>query len=195
MSNAFDSTEYPTTEPDVLVIGDRWLWKRCDLTDYPTADYALSYRALQRGGDGANAKITISATESGSEYLVEVASTTTADYTPGRYAWQAYITRSSDSERIRIGEGTWTLAHDYLLGVEDPRTDAERMRDKARAAYETLVARSQQSYSIGQRSVTLRAVDEARREWVRWEHRVAQESNAQRVRGGRASVNNVRVRF
>ena len=43
--NAFDSDNFATVEPEVLTIGDRWVWKRTDLgTDYPPSSYALSYR-------------------------------------------------------------------------------------------------------------------------------------------------------
>ena len=52
MSNLFSSDNYPTVEPEVLTIGDRWVWKRTDLgTDYPPSSYALSYNAkLQDSG-------------------------------------------------------------------------------------------------------------------------------------------------
>ena len=44
MANLFDRANYPTQEPDLLVVGDRWVWRRPDLVaDYPTADYALTY--------------------------------------------------------------------------------------------------------------------------------------------------------
>src|SRR3990167_6523812 len=114
MGNAFDSANYPTREPIELVIGDRWAWKRTDLgADYPPASYALSY-SMRLEGTGAT-EIGINASESGSDYLVEVASVTTAGYTAGRYRWQAYITRSSDSERVMIDSG---------LGEGKPNSDA-----------------------------------------------------------------------
>ena len=55
MSNLFSSYNYPTVEPEVLIIGDRWLWKRTDLgSDYPHASYALSSNAsLQDAGSTA----------------------------------------------------------------------------------------------------------------------------------------------
>ena len=46
MSNAFDSANYPETEPATIIAGDRIAWKRTDLGgDYPPASYALSYKA------------------------------------------------------------------------------------------------------------------------------------------------------
>ena len=57
MSNAFDRNSYPTVEPEVLVAGDRWVWKREDLvSDYPIADYALSYEFHSDSGGGGNHK-------------------------------------------------------------------------------------------------------------------------------------------
>ena len=102
--NAFDFDNFPKVEPEVLTIGDRWVWKRTDLgTDYPPSNYALTYNARLQGA-GSTA-ISITASESGEDYLVEVASATTAGYTAGTYYWSAFITRSSDSQRIQIDSG------------------------------------------------------------------------------------------
>ena len=56
MANLFDRNNYPTQEPDLLVVGDRWMWRRPDLVaDYPTADYALTYEFHEdSGGDGSH---------------------------------------------------------------------------------------------------------------------------------------------
>lgn len=77
MGNAFDSVNYPTTEPEEMVIGDRWLWKRPDLAiDYPSSSYSLSYVADKQGAGSTS--FTLNA--SGSEHSIEVASATTAGY-------------------------------------------------------------------------------------------------------------------
>ena len=76
----------------VLVIGDRWLWKRTDLTDYAVATYALTY-SLRLEGTGST-EIQITASESGSEYRVEGAAATTAGYSAGWDQGPAYITRT-----------------------------------------------------------------------------------------------------
>ena len=53
MSNAFDRTNYPTQEPDTIVVGDRLLWRRDDLADtYPTSAYALTYEFHEDSGGG-----------------------------------------------------------------------------------------------------------------------------------------------
>ena len=76
MANLFDTTNYPTREPDSLEAGDRWAWKRTDLiSDYPSSAYTLSY-VLRREITGERIAVTASAGSDG--YLVEVSSTTTA---------------------------------------------------------------------------------------------------------------------
>ena len=57
MGNAFDSANYPEGEPEELVVGDRWLWKRTSLSaDYPTADYSLSYVADKQASGSTSSR-------------------------------------------------------------------------------------------------------------------------------------------
>ena len=113
MASLFDSTNYPTTEPEVLIIGDRWVWKRTDLgADYAPSSYALSYRARLLGSGATNFSFT--ASESGTEYILEVASSTTTNYTAGEYAWGMYITISSDSERFQLDSGKFELKNNLV---------------------------------------------------------------------------------
>ena len=50
MSNFFDLDNFPTVEPEPLIIGDRWVWKRTDLgTGYPPSSYAITYNARLDG--------------------------------------------------------------------------------------------------------------------------------------------------
>ena len=121
MANAFDSTNFQEYVPDFLTIGDRWVWKREDIvTDYPTADYALSYSFRLKSG--AATHISVTATETSTAYVIEVPSATTAAYTKGNYHFQEYITRSSDSQRILLQEGHVEVRGDYANDNSDPRT-------------------------------------------------------------------------
>ena len=105
MSNIFDRGNYPTQEPDTLVVGDRWVWRRDDLvSDYPLDEYALEYRFTEDSTGNTNA-FTIAATEAESTYLVEIASAVTASLTAGDYQWAAFIIRSSDSQRVVVDQG------------------------------------------------------------------------------------------
>lgn len=193
MANLFDSANYPTSEPAELVIGDRWAWKRTDLgSDYPPASYALSYslRAHESG-----AEIEITANESGSEYHVEVASATTAGYTAGDYHWQAYITRSSDSERVVIDRGTVTVKPNLDAADADPRSHVKKVLDAIEAVLENRATADQESYAIAGRSLSRTPIadlltlrDRYRAEWHR-------EQAAERIKRGLGHAGRVLVRF
>jgi hypothetical protein len=195
MSNLFDSANYPTREPARLVIGDRWLWKRTDLgATYAPASYSLSYEA-RRYGDGADV-FTITATESGTDYVVEVASTVTDDYQPGEYAWGMFITRTADSERIRLAEGVWTLRRD--LAAEDgadPRSHARITLDAIEATIEGRATKDQAAYAIEGRSLSRMPVADLLQFRTHYTHLVNAEFDAQRVRRGERAQNTVRARF
>ena len=137
MSNIFDFTNYPTIEPEVLIIGDRWLWKRTDLgTDYAPASYALSYDARLQG-TGSTA-IIIAASESGDDYLVEVASAKTATEASGTYSCAAFITRSSDSQRVQNDFGEWVVKTNLASDTSDSRDQDEKMVDYLETTLESL---------------------------------------------------------
>lgn len=194
MPNLFDSTNYPETEPHELVVGDRWAWKRTDLgADYDPDSYALSYEAVRHGDDEAT--ISITAGESGTDYVVEVASATTDDYQSGTYSWTAFITRSSDSERIRVDRGTWLLRPDTADDATDPRSFSQRVLDAIRATIEGRATQAHSSYSIEGRAVTRMTPEELERWRGIYEHRVAAERNTERMRAGKPGTNRIQAKF
>ena len=194
MANYFDSTNYPTTEPEVLTIGDRWVWKRTDLgTDYAPSSYALSYNARLLGTGSTTFSIT--ASESGTEYIVEVASCTTSSRTVGVYAWNMYITRSSDSERIALDSGKFELKDNLATSSADQRTHAAKMVDYLEATQESLAQKLTSSYSITDRSNTLRSMDEVSVQLNYYRAVYNRESMKDRAKSGRRTGQNILVRF
>jgi hypothetical protein len=83
--------------------------------------YTLKY-ALRLQGAGTT-EIEITASASGLEYIIEVGSSTTAPYIVGRYTYQTYITRNSDSERITIGSGEIQLLANRDQSTTNPITN------------------------------------------------------------------------
>lgn len=151
--NLFDSANYPQTEPAELIAGDRWMWKRTDLgIDYPPASYGLTYAARLEGS--GTTSITITASESGSDYIVEVASATTAAYTVGVYHWQAYITRTSDSQRVMVDTGTFEVIANRTSATTDPRTHAKIVLEAIEAVIENRATKDQMAYTIEGRSLS-----------------------------------------
>ena len=124
MSNLFDTSNYPDSEPNELYLGDQWNWRRDDLaTDYPTSSYALSYSARLLDSAGTT-EIDITASESDNTYIVSVSQSTTINYTAGDYSWRAFITRSSDSQRLTVDEGFFKVQKDYATDSGDYRSHA-----------------------------------------------------------------------
>ena len=194
MADLFDSTNYPTTEPELLVIGDRWVWKRTDIgTDYAPSSYALSYNARLLGTGSTTFSIT--ASESGTEYIVEVASSTTSSRTVGVYAWNAYITRSSDSERIALDSGKFDVRDNLATSSADQRTHAAKMVDYLEATQESLAQKLTSSYSITDRSNTLRSMDEVSAQLNYYRAVYNREVMKDRAKSGRRTGQNILVRF
>jgi len=193
VSNLFDATNYPEGIPGYLVIGDRWVWKRTDLGgDYDPALYTLSY-SLRRYGSGD--EVTVTATASGTEYLVAVASTTTDDHYAGWYEWQAYITRDSDSERFTVDTGRVELVTNRDANPDDPRNHNRRMLDLLTTAIEALAAKTHRSYSIGDRSMTYTDLPELREQRDLYASRVDGDERAERAARGEGGGHRIRVRL
>ena len=194
MADLFDSTNYPTTEPEILVVGDRWVWKRTDIgSTYAPSSYALSYRARLLGAGSTN--FSFVASESGTDYLVEIASSTTVNYSSGTYAWSMYITRSSDSERFALDTGKFEVQENLVTSSADPRTHAGKMVDYLETTLDSLAQKLTTSYSVSDRSNTLRSIDEVRGELNYYKTVFRREVQKDRAKSGKRTGQNILVRF
>ena len=196
MANLFDRSNYPTQEPYELVVGDRWVWKREDLnTDYSTDLYSLSYEFHCDSGGGGNHAFTINATESGNVYYVEVASTTTANYSPHRYVWDAYITRTSDSQRIRIDSGVTQLLDNLANTNADQRSHVKKVLDALEAMIANRAAVDQSSMSIAGRSLSRMDINDLLSWRDKYKAEYLRELKKARAKNGSSTGNTVKVRF
>ena len=194
MSNLFNSNNYPTVEPEVLTIGNSWLCKRTDLgSAYPPASYALSYNARLQGA-GSTA-ISITASESGDEYLVEVASATTASYTADIYSWSDYITRSSDSQRIQIHAGDFVVQTNHATSSADSITHSEKMVYYLESTLESLAQKLTTSYSVSDRFNTLTSMEDVKNRLDYYKGKMKLEVNKARVKFGQRTDSNLLLRF
>lgn len=193
MANKFDSTNYPISEPNELQLGDFWAWKRTDLsTDYPTASYSLSYEFnLVDGSTAAN--FTLTATESNDEYIIEVSNTTS--YTSGEYNWVSYITRSSDSARIKLSEGFTEIQENYATTTSSVRSHAKKVLDAIEAVIENRATMDQSSMSIAGRSLSRLTIDELLQFRDRYKAEYLKEVKKARIKNKKDSGNTIKVRF
>ena len=196
MSNAFDRTNYPTQEPDTIVVGDRLLWRRDDLANtYSPSSFSLTYEFHEDSGGGGSHKFAITATEADDTYYVEVASATTASYADGDFIWNAFITRSSDAQRIRVDTGRTTVVKNLANTNADLRSHAKKVLDTIQAVLENRASVDQSSFSIAGRSLSRMSVDELLTFRDRYKVEYLQEIKEARIKNKQRSGNTIEVKF
>ena len=169
-----------------------WRWKR-GLTDYPVSLYSLHYEFRST----SSTAFSITATESSDpeEYIVEVASSTTASYAAGLYYWSARIKRTSDNEFITLYEGQTTVEPDPAGTGYDPRSHAQICLDALEAVMERRATTDQLSMSIDGRSLSRMDNDSLRRHVNYYRRLVKQKRQQQRIANGQRTGKPVYVRF
>jgi hypothetical protein len=178
-------------EPSRVIAGDTVIWRRADLlTDYPSASYSLHYRG-RRAGD-ATASFNVSAN---SDYQVTVAAAATEKWTPGVYHWQAYVTRTSDSARVTVAEGTFEVVANRATSTADPRSHAARMVAAIEALLEGKATDDVDEYSINGRSLKKIPVAELLKWRDRYKAEALREKAAEDIKRGLATSRRVMVRF
>ena len=196
MSNAFDRANYTTKEPSTLVLGDYWAWRRDDLaSDYPVGSYALTYEFHEDSGGGGNHKFTLTATEADDTYYIEAASSSTTSYTIGDYIWEAYITKSSDSNRIMVDSGRTTITENLANTNADLRSHAKIVLDAIEAVIENRATMDQSSMSIAGRSLSRMSIDELLTFKDRYKAEYLKEIKLARIKNKQGSGNTIKVRF
>lgn len=195
MANLFDPANSPTSEPEIIYVGDFIQWRRQDIyQDYPPSSYSIEYVA--RISQGGSTEIKLAGTNYNSEsWLFTVSSVTSAEFVAGYYHWQLEAVRTSDSERIVIDTGTFTAIVDLDVNNTDPRTHAEIMVDKIEGLLEGRADSDVNDYSIAGRSLTKMKVSELLqwRDYYRTE--VAKEKRKELIRRGKGVNSTVKVYF
>ena len=179
----------------MLYVGDNWLWKR-ELTDYPIADYTLTYSFRLLSSTTREIALTSSViTESDtSVYTIEVPSSTTIDYIKGEYAYQEYITNAS-SERLVLNNGLTTVKSNLDADTGDPRSHNRIVFDALEATLENRASIDQMSMSIAGRSLSRMSPEELNKWYSQYKHLVINEDKVSRRDKGEATGNQVKVKF
>ena len=196
MSNAFDRENYISKEPNTLVLGDYWSWKRDDLaTDYPVGTYALTYEFHSDSGGGGTKKFTLTAVEADDTYYIESASSTTTGYAVGDYVWEAYITKTSSSNRIMVDSGRTSITENLANTNADLRSHAKKVLDALEAVIENRATMDQSSMSIAGRSLSRMSVDELLTFRNRYKAEYLKEIKLARIKNKQGSGNTIKVNF
>ena len=196
IDDLFDTAKLPASEPDEIYSGNLVRWRRTDLSnDWDVSSYSLTYSARREASD-ASKEIEITATSDATGWYVDESYTTTELWEPGVYHWQAYITRNSDSERIVVDSGRWTVLVNLDADVRiDPRTHAAKMVDLLESVLENRAGNDIIYYMIGGRAVSKIPLSELRKLLVDYRQEARSEEDSVRRERGLPTKNSVTVRF
>jgi|TARA_R110002012_G_scaffold86483_2_gene214852 hypothetical protein len=192
MENLFNTANIPTLEPLELTVGDLWQWTRPDLFQAYGTGYSLSYKFLRDSGTDV---ITINASTGADTYTVSVASTTTVNYGAYDYVWQAYITRSSDSNRIMVDEGKLSLNNNLASDTGDQRSHAKKVLDAVESVIEGTASRKESSYSIAGRSLSLTPMASLLQLRAQYRALYKNEIYRERIKNGKPTGKVIKTRF
>lgn len=197
MPNAFDITIAPTREPTEIIAGNFIAWRRTDLsTDYPPASYTLSYECRSEGTPSR--LISLAASEASGHYLVQIPSATSADYLVANYHWSAYITRNSDSERVLIDSGYFTVTPNRALDSTDPRSLPLKMLAEIEEALLNRATNKQLdvlAYSLGVETSATRDPSKLLEHRTYWQRELVKINRRVAARKGQAHSGTIRTAF
>lgn len=197
MANLFLAANAPEGEPDEIVVGDFIQWKRSDIAqDYPTSTgYTAEYVARITGGGASEIKIAQAAGSTDSYYLFTADSTTTANYTVGKYHWQLEITQTSSGNRVVVDLGDFEAIPDMDNNQADPRIHAEIMLTKIESLLSGKADSDVASYSIAGRSLTKLSFAELVEARDYYRREIVQHENKALVKRGKKTGSTIQVRF
>lgn len=134
----------PTVEPLTFQAGDTFTFTK-SLPDYPATDWTLTYNL--RGQQS----IDITATQSGTsnDFLISVASSTTAAWATGLYSVAGYVSALSSRFQIYGGALTITANLATAAGNFDNRTNAEKIVSALESVALSRASREEISYVNG----------------------------------------------
>lgn len=181
------------TEPSVVIAGDTLVWLKT-LTDYPASSgWTLHYRAINVAGN-----FDIISTASGADHAIAVAATVSAQYAPGEYQWQSYVTNTG-GERYTIATGSIIVKPNWAAQQAglDTRSNAKKILDALESAWVNASATRAYvfEYQIGERKMKFATRGEWIAEMDYWRREVAREQRAEKLAAGFASGRKVYVRF
>lgn len=181
-----------TTMPASLVAGET-LNYRASVADYPaSAGWVLTLYINPRAGGTAH---NLSSTADGDEHLLQAASSTTAAWVAGKYAWEIWAALGSERYRLEAGQ---LQVLPSLIGAAaglDTRSEAEVALDNVRQTIRGTATTGVLSYEINGRQLRRYAMTELLALQSSLAREVAAEANARRIQAGLSSSRKVVVRM
>ena len=126
---------------------------------------------------------------------MKIPSATTAAYANGDFHWYAFITRTSDSERIAVDDGYAKIKIDFTDTNADHRSHAKKVLDAIEAVLENRASQDQMSYSIAGRSLSRMSITDLMMFRDRYRAEYNQELKKWRIKNKQDTGNTIKVRF
>ena len=188
----------PTREPEKITAGDYVQWKKPGSACVsPAGDsclasdgWQLTYAFVKTGY-----QIIITATSSGDDHLVTLAAATTSSYSPGRYSWQAYVTKAT--ERYMVDSGTVEILPNLAAQSTgyDNRTHVKKVLDALEARLENRATSDQAAMLVGGEVISYMPIHRVLEWRDKYKNFYDQEQRAERVANGLGNDSNIYVRF
>jgi hypothetical protein len=148
----------------------------------------------RKAAGGGNHEFTVVGSVTGTDWIFQIASATSAAFDPNHHHWQLEVVRTSDSSRIVIERGHWKIIQDLDVNA-DPRSHAEIMVDKIESLLEGRADSDVDSYSIAGRSLSKLSFDELIKARDYFRSEVKQEKAAELAERGLNTGATIKVRF
>jgi hypothetical protein len=174
----------PVKEPSEFRAGDTVQWVK-SLSDYSAEDgWVLSYYLV-----GA-ARLTIVATESGSDFAIEIPATQTATLQAGDYFLEGKVSNGTQTFTVCPARRVVVLpnfASDAQVAPGyDGRSYYRKTLDTLKSMFQGAVAFPESGYTIfGERNVTLKTFAEIQGAIAWLESKVAEEDKAEAAKAGK----------
>lgn len=179
--------------PVTLQAGDTITW-RDTLIAYPPSDGWILKYAL-----AGNNPISITSTASGNDHLFNLAPAVTTTWTPGKYQYQAFVTRGTEQYTVETGQ-TEVLRNFRLQGAGyDVRSHNQKMLDAIKATELGRATKEESQYTIGsginQRSLSRLSPEELYTWRKHYEEEVKIEAQRTLIEQGKSPGNTIKIQF
>lgn len=185
-----------------LIIGDSYSFTT-SVPDYPATDgWTLAHLLRPRSSGDL---ITLTAAASGDDYVTTVTAATSGGWDAGEYSVVAQVSNVGGErhtlDAVALSNGRLTsnlvtiLANPSEGDAIDSRSYARRMLDTLRTTYEESAAQAQERFTIYDREVWLRKLEEIQKQIEYWQGIVNSEEAGARIASGLPDPCRKYVRF
>ena len=186
--------DIPEIEPDSFTAGEYVQWIKSLSDDYPASDsWALSYYLVK---EGTTIQITASQYGTTDDFLVQLAMATTLEYKPGKYKWQAFVTKGS--ERYLVDEGSIEIKVSFINKTTsgyDGRTHAVKVLEALEARLENRASKEQNDIVLGGETISVMPIVSLLAWKAHYVELVKNEQRAERIANNQGHSDKILVRF